>query len=87
MMNILTDQELRARKRLAFTLGALFAAAVSALIYHQLYERLLAPAGAPEIVMQAGSQTVARIPTQYAGKRIDCIVVIDQAKNVWKITC
>lgn len=86
-MNVLTDQQLTTRVCAAFLAGSLAATGIIAL--PTLWQRHQAPApiGAPEIVLQTPSQTVARIPTQHAGKRVDCTVTIDQAKNVWSITC
>jgi len=86
-MNILTDRELENGKRHAFAIGAVITAVASTLLHHYYYAPAEALLGAPQIVLQTPSQTVARIPTQRAGKPVDCTVTIDQAKNVWSITC
>lgn len=93
-MNIMTDDELARKNKLAFLAGAVTAIAAIALtataaaaIYYQVFGFLNPPLAAPEIVLQTPSKTVARIPTQHAGVRVDCTVTIDQAKNVWSITC
>jgi hypothetical protein len=89
-MNVLTDYELRSGKRTAFVAGIvttiLWAVAIAALIWW-LRVPARAPIGVPAILRQTPSQTVARIPTLRAGERIDCTVTIDQAKNIWSITC
>lgn len=86
-MNILTDVELSTRTRAAFAVGAAIATVASVLLHYWFFAPPPAPIGTPQIVVQTPSQTVARIPTQRAGKRVDCTVTIDQAKNVWSITC
>ncbi len=86
-MNVLTDQELRAHRVAAFVAGAALAAATAAALHYQVFSFLDKPASAPRIVAQTPNQTVARIPTLFAGTRIDCTVTINQAKNVWSITC
>jgi hypothetical protein len=86
-VNILTDQQVRAGKRIAFAAGFANAFAACLLGAAWVKYRTEAPAGVPAIVAQTASQTVARIPTQHAGVRVDCTVTIDQAKNVWSITC
>ena len=92
-MNVLTDQQLADEKHDAFRVGAGIGFCVAigvgaAAYYWQLHGADLAmPANGPEIVKQTPSQTVARIPTLRAGKRVDCTVTIDQAKNAWLITC
>lgn len=85
-MNIITDHELADGKRKAFAIGALIATAVSALAFRWSYMPAV-PVGAPEILLQTPSQTVARIPTRHGEKRVDCTVTIDQVKNIWSITC
>jgi hypothetical protein len=93
-MNIISDEELRATRRRAFVIGGTVASAWNVffllaclLAYWRLYYQPPAAAGVPQILLQAPSQTIARIPTLRDGKRIDCTVTIDQAKNVWSITC
>ncbi len=84
-MNILTDEQLRARY-----LGCFFGGLLIALLAYaapRWIEPDTAALQAPRIVQQTPNQTVARIPTLYAGKRIECTVTINQAKNVWSITC
>ena len=84
--NVLSDAQLQLRY------GACFLAGLLAALLAYAAPRWVAPAAAevaalPRIVYQSPSQTVAKIPTLYAGKRVDCTVTIDQAKNVWSITC
>ncbi|TAK82098.1 MAG: hypothetical protein EPO20_22675 [Betaproteobacteria bacterium] len=86
-MHILTDKQLAARYFSCFALGmvSVFLGFASPAISVRL--GLVPPPETAQIVLQTPSQTVARIPTQKAGKRVDCTVIIDQAKNVWSITC
>ena len=89
-MNVITDEDLSLRMRWAFRNGVMTASIVigaAAALYFWLHRPAPAPIGAPAIVRQTPSQTVARIPTLYAGKRIDCMVIIDQSKNLWSIAC
>lgn len=91
-MNIVSDSDLRFIKRAVFAAGAVVAAAAigaGTLLYGRVRESAPepAPAGTARIIRQNESQTIARIETLHEGKRIDCLVVIDQAKNVWSITC
>jgi hypothetical protein len=89
-MNIISNEELSLRLREAFRNGVLVAAiatGATAALYFWLHRPAPASAGTPQIVRQTPSQTVARIPTLHAGVRVDCTVTIDQAKNVWSITC
>ncbi len=89
-MNVLSDKELRSEKFEAFRGGvvlAMLATAAAAAAYFWLYRPAPAALDAPSIVQQTENQTVARIPTLHAGMRVDCTVTIDQAKNVWSITC
>jgi hypothetical protein len=89
-MNVLTDDELKYYRRHAFAAGAMTVlgwVAALALLFWWTHSQKPAPAGAPQIVVQTPSQTVARVPTLRAGERVDCTVTIDQAKNVWSITC
>jgi len=86
-MNIITDQELKAHAVVAFVMGAALAAATAAVLHYRVFDYLAPPEAAPQIVKATPNVTVARIPTQHAGVRIDCTVTIDQAKNVWSITC
>ena len=84
--NILTDTQLRLRYAGYLVAGILIG------LTPQATQRLAAPpedpaAAAPRIVAQTPSQTVAKIPTLHAGVRVDCTVIIDQARNAWSITC
>lgn len=84
-MNILSDGQLRVRY-----FGCFLGGLVIALLAYAAPRWMTPDTATPEtprIVLQTPSQTVARIPTQRAGKRVDCTVTIDQAKNVWSITC
>lgn len=89
-MNVLTDKELRSEKFEAFRGGvvlAMLVTAAAAAAYFWLSGPAWEPTAAPSIVRQTANQTVARIPTLHAGVRVDCTVTIDQARNVWSITC
>ncbi len=86
-MNVLTNEQLKDRVVGGFIVGVLVAATASAVLHQWYYAAPRAPVGTPEILFQTPSQTVARIPTQHGGKRVDCTVTIDQAKNVWSVTC
>lgn len=90
-MSIITDQELWAHKRLAFVAGALCATAVaigSALAGSQWFcRRQPEQLGAPQIIRQSPSQTVARIPTRRGGTLIYCQVIVDHKANIWSVTC
>lgn len=88
-MKIITDEELGMRTRIAFVAGVFLAAIAIILLHYWFYgwKWTQAPIGAPEIVLQTASRTVARIPTQHDGNRVDCTVIIDQARNIWSITC
>ncbi len=85
-MNVLTDKELRGRWVSAFFAGALLGISAGALL-DQYVNTPAATAGAPQIMLQAPSQTVARIPTKRAGELVYCTVTIDQTKNIWSIVC
>ena len=82
-MNVLTHSQLASRLLVAMVLGSTITAATIVLLERRQSVQL----GEPKIVKQTPSQTVARIPTLHAGVRVDCTVTIDQAKNIWSITC
>lgn len=84
-MNILSDGQLHLRYVGCFLGGLVIA--LLAYAAPRWMEPDAATLEAPRIVLQTPSQTVARIPTRRAGERVDCTVTIDQAKNVWSITC
>lgn len=86
-MNILTNQQLATRMCAALLAGSVLATGTIALLERWQRNHAPAPIGTPAIVGQTNSQTIARIPTLRAGVRVDCTVTIDQAKNVWSITC
>jgi hypothetical protein len=88
-MNVLSDEELIECRWRAFVHGAsaIITICAAAALYLWLTHPAPEPIGVPEIVRQTPSQTVAKIPTLHAGVRVDCTVTIDQAKNVWSITC
>lgn len=83
--NILTDAQLHARYIGCFAAG--LAIALLAYAAPRWINPEAAVSDAPKVLVQTQSQTVARIPTLHAGVRVDCTVTIDQAKNVWSITC
>ena len=84
-MNVLSDRQLEVRYISYFLAGALIALLALRASTWWTGEPVTTPS--PRILLQTSSQTVARIPTQHAGKRVDCVVTIDQARNVWSITC
>ncbi len=93
-MNVLTDKELRAIEirgavtAIAILSGVMVAAWFLEPRFHQFVVAHVGERdGAPVILKQTDSKTVARIPTMHGGVRVDCTVTIDQAKNVWSITC
>jgi hypothetical protein len=89
-MNVLTDDELKFDRRRAFAAGAMTVlawVAALALLFWWMHGRQPASVGAPEIVAQTPTQTVAHIPTLRSGIRVDCTAVIDHKMNTWSITC
>lgn len=84
-----SDEDFAHARRYWVAIGILagFGIATAILLVHVGFKQPLIITGAPQILKQTDTETVARIPTLRGGQALDCTLTIDHKHRAWSLSC